>query len=230
MKAIILSAGRGERMRPLTDDTPKPLLVVRGKALIEWIIEGLVKAGVRDLVINHAHLGAVIEAHLGDGDRYAARIRYSPETEALETAGGIANALDLLGEAPFIAVNGDIYSGYAYAALADRARRMQDDSEAVVMAHLVLVDNPPHNARGDFALRGPQVLNDETGRLTFSGIALYRPVFFAGIPKGVQAKLSPLLRAGADRGQVTGEHFRGGWHDVGTPERLLAANSGTDPA
>jgi len=224
MKAIVLSAGRGERMRPLTDQTPKPLLRVRGKALIEWIIEGLVRADVRDLVINHSHLGAAFEAALGSGERYGARIRYSHEPEALETAGGIANALALLGESAFIAVNGDIHTSCDYGHLVERGRLLEQHTQA----HLVLVDNPPHNPSGDFKLAGPLVANGEGNRLTFAGIAVYRPSFFAGIETGTKAKLAPLLRAGADAGRITGEHFRGEWHDIGTPERLRAVD-GTPP-
>ena len=221
MRAMILAAGRGERMRPLTDTTPKPLLKVHGKALIEWIIEDLAAAGVRDLVINHSHLGAAIEACLGSGERYGARIAYSHEPQALETAGGIANALDLLGTEPFLAVNGDIYTAYRYAPLIERFRAC----DARVQAHLVLVDNPPHNPRGDFRLDGARVLNDETPRLTFSGIAAYRPSLFTGIARSQKSRLEPLLRAAADAGRLSGEHFRGDWHDVGTPERLRALDA-----
>jgi len=222
MRAIVLAAGRGERMRPLTDTTPKPLLKVRGKALIEWIVESLVAADIRDLVINHSHLGAAIEAYLGSGERYGARIRYSHEPEALETAGGIANALELIGTEPFIAVNGDICTTYRYANLVERFHR----ADPRVQAHLVLVDNPAHNPAGDFRLDGDRVLNDAAPRLTFSGIAAYRPSLFEGIGTARKAKLAPLLRGAADSGRLTGEHFRGEWHDIGTPERLRALDAG----
>ena len=210
MKAMILAAGRGERMRPLTDRIPKPLLRAGGKRLIEYHIEALATAGVRDLVINHAHLGAQIEAVLGDGGRWGGRIRYSPEGEALETGGGICRALPLLGDAPFLVVNGDIWCDYGFS-----VPRLDEG----VLAHLVLVDNPAHNPRGDFALSAGRIANAGASRLTFSGIGLYRPELFAGCPPGAFA-LAPLLRAACDRGQVSGEHFRGRWTDVGTPQRL----------
>lgn len=216
VKAMILAAGRGERMRPLTDATPKPLLVAGGKPLIVWHVEALVRAGVRDIVINHAHLGGKIEAALGDGARFGARIRYSPEREALETAGGIANALPLLGEAPFLVVNGDIFCDYDFATLPALA--------AGSLAHLVLVPNPPHHPRGDFALNGDRVTSipiaSRSTLLTFSGIGLYRPTLFAGIARGEKAKLAPLLQEAMSAGQVSGELFAGRWTDVGTPERL----------
>lgn len=214
---MILAAGRGERLRPLTDQVPKPLLPAGGRPLIEWQIERLVQGGFRDLVINHAHLGARIEAALGDGARLGARIRYSPEAVALETAGGIAAALPLLGEAPFAVVNGDVFCEYPFAALAAAAARMGGD--AGIDAHLVLVDNPEHHPGGDFSLCDGQVT--KTGeRLTFSGMGVYRPALFAGIAAGSRAALAPLLRAAVARGRVRGEHFRGYWLDVGTAQRL----------
>jgi N-acetyl-alpha-D-muramate 1-phosphate uridylyltransferase len=216
MRAMILCAGRGERMRPLTDATPKPLLAVGGKALVAWTLERLVRAGVMEFVVNHAHLGEQIEAALGDGSRFGASIRYSPEREALETAGGIANALPLLGESPFLVVNGDIWCDFDYKALASRAL------DPATLAHLVLVPNPPQHPDGDFTLSGERVLADTGDRLTFSGIGIYRPALFAGVPRGTKAKLAPLLRAAIGQRAVTGETFAGEWHDVGTPERLAA--------
>ncbi len=213
MKAMILAAGRGERMRPLTDRTPKPLLEAGGKPLIAHLIERLRAGGFDDIVINHAHLGEQIEAALGDGGRWRVRIRYSAEGEALETAGGIARALPMLGGEPFIAVNGDIHCEYDFAAL--RARALGDD-----LAHLVLVDNPPQHERGDFALVGSRVRNEGAPMHTFAGIGLYHPDLFAGITAGTRAGLAPLLRAQCDRDRIGGEHFRGVWHDIGTPERL----------
>lgn len=213
MKAMILAAGRGERMRPLTDHTPKPLLEAGGKPLIVHLIERLRDGGFDDLVINHAHLGEQIETALGNGERWHVRIRYSAEGEALETAGGIARALSLLGGEPFIAVNGDIHCEYDFAAL--RTRTLGDD-----LAHLVLVDNPPQHPRGDFALAGDRVRNEGAPMYTFSGIGLYHPDLFAGIAAGTRAGLAPLLRAQCERGRIGGEHFRGAWHDIGTPERL----------
>jgi len=214
---MILAAGRGERMRPLTDTTPKPLLAVGGKPLIAWHIEALVRAGIADIVINHSHLGHLIEAALADGARFGARIRYSYEPEALETAGGIANALPLLGTAPFLVINGDIASDYDFAALFPAAERMEARG---VLAHLVLVPNPPHHPQGDFALRAGMVREDGEPRLTFSGIGVYRPEFFAGIARGAKVKLAPLLSDAMRAGQVSGESFAGRWMDVGTPERL----------
>ncbi|MEW5944015.1 MAG: N-acetylmuramate alpha-1-phosphate uridylyltransferase MurU [Pseudomonadota bacterium] len=216
MKAMILAAGRGERMRPLTDATPKPLLEAGGKPLIVWHIEKLARAGFRELVINHAHLGHLIEAALGNGSRFGVSIRYSPEAEALETAGGIANALPLLGAAPFLVVNGDVFSDYDFGALLARL----PDMAGLPMAHLVLVDNPPHHPHGDFALEGGLVKAHGERMLTFSGIGLYRPEMFAGISRGSKAKLAPLLREHMNAGRISGEHYLGRWLDVGTPERL----------
>ncbi len=222
MRAMILAAGRGERMRPLTDATPKPLLLAGGKPLIVWHLEALVRSGVRDIVINHAHLGSLIEATLGDGARFGAAIRYSPEGEALETAGGIANALPLLGDAPFAVINGDIACDFDYARLPALARAMPDRH---LLAHLVLVPNPPHHPRGDFALRDGEVSDEGEPKLTFSGIGLYDPGLFAGIERGAKAKLAPLLRAAMADGAVSGELHAGRWMDVGTPERLSELDS-----
>ncbi len=217
MHAMILAAGRGERMRPLTDRVPKPLLPAGGRPLIEWQVLRLARAGFTELVINHAHLGAQIEAALGDGSRMGVRIRYSPETVALETAGGIATALPLLGEEPFAVVNGDVYCEYDFAGLARTVRQLADDAGRD--AHLVMVDNPDHNPSGDFGLESGRL--GETGtRLTFSGLGAYRPALFEGIAPGTRAALAPLLRAAMARGRVSAEHFRGYWLDVGTPERL----------
>lgn len=216
MKAMILAAGRGERMRPLTDHTPKPLLQAGGKSLIVWHIERLVCAGITDLVINHAHLGAQIEQALGDGQRFGATIRYSDEGTALETAGGIAFALDLLGEEPFAVVNGDIYCDYDFAQLSALAAQMQRNQDTI---HLVLVDNPDHHPAGDFGLQGARV-TDAAPKFTFSGIGVYKPQLFSGIPRGTKAALAPLLREQIALGKVGGEHHDGIWVDVGTPQRL----------
>jgi len=213
MKAMILAAGRGERMRPLTDRTPKPLLPLGGKPMIVHLIEQLRDAGIRELVVNHAHLGAQIEETLNDGSAWGVEIRYSAEGQALETAGGIAKALPLLGSEPFIVANGDIYCRYDFSAL--RRRELGKD-----LCHLVLVDNPPHHAGGDFHLREGRVHNQGEPKLTFSGIALYRPELFAGIAPGTKAPLAPLLRQAAEAGLASGEHYAGIWYDVGTPERL----------
>ncbi len=220
-KAMILAAGRGERMRPLTEHTPKPLLTAGGKPLIEWQIERLAAAGFRELVINHAHLGQRIEAHLGDGARFGVSIAWSDEGEPLETAGGIAQARALLGEAPFLVTNGDVYVEYDYAQLRPLLADMANDSGH--LAHVVLVDNPPHHPDGDFALAGERVRAGGAGeRLTFSGIGLYRPELFAVLRPGEKARLAPLLQTAMADGRVSGEHFRGRWEDVGTPQRLAA--------
>lgn len=216
MKVMLLAAGRGERMRPLTDHTPKPLLEAGGKPLIVWHIGKLVRAGITELVINHAHLGAQIEAALGDGSRFGAHIQYSSEACALETAGGIANALPLLGDEPFAVINSDIYCDYDFAHLAGHATALQAGGDA---AHLVLVDNPEHHPAGDFGLQGGRVA-DTAAKLTFSGIGIYRPSLFNRIPRGGIAPLAPLLRAQIVLGKVSGEHYRGLWVDVGTPQRL----------
>ncbi len=213
---MILAAGRGERMRPLTDHTPKPLLQAGGKPLIVWHIERLVSAGITDLVINHAHLGMQIEQALGDGSQFGARIRYSNEGTALETAGGIAFALHLLGEQPFAVVNGDVYCDFDFSHLPRCAAALANSAD---MAHLVLVDNPEHNLKGDFGLHEGRI-TDAQPRFTFSGVGLYKPQLFANIARGTKAPLAPLLREQIALGKVSGEHHRGRWVDVGTPQRL----------
>ena len=215
MKAMILAAGRGVRMRPLTDTTPKSLLAAGGKPLIAWQLEKLARAGFTEAVINHAHLGHMIEAALGDGSRFGIAIRYSPESEALETAGGIAHALPLLGAQPFLVINADIHTDYDFSALA-RADLQRGPP------HLVLVDNPPQHPRGDFALEAGRVREASGQQLTFSGIGVYAPRLFAGIPPGAKAPLAPLLRKAMAADRVSGEHYRGRWHDIGTAERLQA--------
>jgi MurNAc alpha-1-phosphate uridylyltransferase len=218
MRAMILAAGRGERMRPLTDTCPKPLLKVGGKPLIVWHIERLAKAGFRQIVINHAHLGGMLEATLGDGKIWGADIRYSREIDALETAGGIAKALPMLGGSPFLVVNGDIYCELDFKAFAARAL---DRITQGMHAHLAMVNNPAHHAEGDFALNERGLLA-RTGehRLTFAGVGAYRPELFAQIVAGEKAALAPILIIGMENGRVSGEHFAGRWVDVGTPERL----------
>lgn len=221
MRAMILAAGRGERMRPLTDHTPKPLLAAGGKPLIVWQIERLRAAGIRELVINHAHLGARLEAALGDGRALDVAIRWSPEPPgALETAGGIRHALPLLGAQPFLVVNGDIWCDWPLA----RASAIAAALPAERLAHLVLVHNPPHHPDGDFSLAGDRVgTTDRPGeRLTFSGIAVYRPEFFAGLADGIPCRLREPLRDAAARGALGGERHDGHWEDIGTPERLAA--------
>lgn len=215
---MLLAAGRGERMRPLTDTTPKALLKAGGRRLVENLIARLAQAGFHDLVINHAYLGHMIEATLGDGERFGVRIRYSPEATALETAGGIAQALPLLGDTPFAAINADLHTEFSFARLRHALRA--DD-----VAHLVLVDNPPHHPLGDFALSDGRVRSAGKRMLTFGGIGVYSPAMFADVPRGARAQLAPLLRRAADAGRVSGEHFRGRWVDVGTPERLAALDA-----
>jgi len=220
-KAMILAAGEGRRMRPLTDHTPKPLLKAGGKSLIQWQIERLARAGFGDLVINHAHLGQKLEDTLGDGGDLDVKIAWSREPEPLETAGGIATALPLLGDAPFLVTNGDVYAEYDYARLLPVLREMAGNPDH--LAHLVLVSNPPHHPQGDFALAEGRVLEPPghaAARHTFSGIGCYRPELFAGIAPLTKAQLAPLLRAAMHRGQVSGEHFGGRWEDIGTPQRL----------
>ena len=212
MKAMILAAGRGERMRPLTDHTPKPLLAAAGKPLIEHTIKQLVAAGFNDIVINHAHLGLQIEHRLGNGKQLGANISYSPEGEqALETAGGIINALHLLGDEVFLVVNGDIATDFPFAELKNLS---------VDLAHLVLVDNPEHNTAGDFGLdKSGLVISSAAEQFTFSGIGLYRPELFSNIPAG-PSKLAPLLKLAIASCRVSGQKMDGFWMDIGTPERL----------
>ena len=218
MKAMVLAAGRGVRMRPLTDTTPKSLLAVGGKALIAWQLEKLARAGFTEVVINHAYLGNMLETALGDGSRFGLSISYSPEGEALETAGGIALALHLLGTEPFLVVNADIYSDYDFSALAGVDLR---DG----LAHLVLVDNPPQHPRGDFALDAGRVRETGENLLTFSGIGVYAPRLFGGIPPRAKVPLAPLLRKAMAAERVSGEHYRGRWYDIGTAERLQALDA-----
>lgn len=220
MKVMLLAAGYGRRMRPLTDNTPKPLLQAGGRALIEWQLLRLADSGFTDVVINHHHLGRQIEAYLGDGSRYGLRIEYSPEPQLLETAGGIVRALPLLGDAPFLVVNGDVWTDYDFSRLRSRLR-------GEFLAHLVLVPNSDHHPTGDFVL-------DVTGRVqdsdkgapahTFSGISVLHPALFDCLPQQVMA-LAPVLRRAMANRQVSGELFMGQWQDVGTPERLQALDS-----
>ena len=218
---MILAAGRGERMRPLTDTTPKPLLKIADKSLIEYHIEALVKSGINDIIINHAWLGEIIEAQLGDGKRYDAKIQYSPEGQALETAGGIKNALHLLGEEPFMVVNGDIFTDYSFTQLKKSVENLSTNQ----LAHLVLVNNPAHNPDGDFYCQDNRVFDPNRQALngkqayTFSGIACYSPKFFSELKPGKQS-LTPMLRAAMAKQQVSGEIYQGLWWDIGTPERL----------
>ncbi len=237
MRAMILAAGRGERLRPLTDTTPKPLLPVAGKPLIVWHIERLVAAGLRHIVINHAWLGQQIESTLGQGERWGACLHYCPEGNgALETAGGIANALPRLGPEPFLVVNGDVWCDLPVEQIHDQAAQLQNNR---LQAWLLLAANPAHNPQGDFTLLAdgtvsvpPQHANLPAGpaqshkaepcptTLTFTGIGIYQPTLFSTIKPGSRAALGPLLRQAASRGLVTGSRHTGTWIDVGTAERL----------
>jgi MurNAc alpha-1-phosphate uridylyltransferase len=215
MKAMLLAAGRGERMRPLTDTTPKPLLRIGGQTMIERHVHALARAGITDLVINHAHLGQQLIDALGDGHDCGVDIAWSAEPGgALETGGGIFNALPLLGDAPFLVVNADIWTDFPYAGLPE---------EIDELAHLVMVDNPAHNAGGDFSLSAGRLSQRGPAMLTYGGIGIYRPDLFADCNPGA-FPLAPLLRRAIDAEQVSGEHYRGKWFDIGTPERLEAVN------
>lgn len=215
MKAMILAAGLGKRMRPLTDHCPKPLLPVAGKPLIVHHLERLREAGIHEVVINVSYRAEQIIDALGDGDAYGLRIHWSRETAPLETGGGIQQALPLLGESPFLLVNGDVWC----AALPAQHALQGDD-----LAHLVLVENPPHHANGDFGLAEGRVNQTSTERLTYAGIGVIHPALLAGQPLGAFA-LAPLLRAAIDNHRVSGERYTGPWVDVGTPERLAALES-----
>ncbi len=220
MKVMILAAGRGLRMRPLTDTTPKPLLRVGNRSLIEHLIFRLAQAELRDIVINHAHLGEQIVAQLGDGNRWGVNIVYSDESKGrLETGGGIFAALPLLDSDPFVVINGDIWTDYPFV-------RLRRDLSG--LAHLILVDNPPHHPDGDFCLQGARVVAEGAPKLTFSGIGVYRHALFRGCT-GSRFPLAPLLRGAMSQGAVTGEHYPGRWSDVGTPERLETLNQEIGP-
>jgi N-acetyl-alpha-D-muramate 1-phosphate uridylyltransferase len=216
--AMILAAGKGERMRPLTDHTPKPLLPVGGKPLILWHLEKLAKAGFGRIVINHAHLGDQIEEVLGDGEAFGVELRYSREGEPLETAGGIVTALPLIEAAIFPVVNADVFCDYDFGRFAGIMARMQHEK---TLAHLVLVDNPLHHPNGDFVLDGARVRDEISAHaLTFSGLGIYRRDLFVSLEPWRKAPLAPLLKEAMKKGLVTGEHYGGRWTDVGTPQRL----------
>jgi MurNAc alpha-1-phosphate uridylyltransferase len=219
MKAMILAAGRGERMRPLTDHLPKALLEAGGRSLITYVIECLARSGYTELVVNVSHFAGLIERALGDGSRYGVRIVYSREAQPLETGGGITYALPLLGDAPFLVINSDIYCDYDFARLTAPATTLAPGRG---LAHLVLVDNPPHHPGGDFALAAGRVSGEGPSRLTFSGIGVYSPALFAAVTPGARCQLAALLAPAMARGLVSGEHHRGLWMDIGTPQRLEA--------
>jgi MurNAc alpha-1-phosphate uridylyltransferase len=233
MRAMILAAGRGERMRPLTDTCPKPLLEVGGTPLIVWHIRRLVAAGITEIVVNHAWLGARIEAALGNGSQWGAQIHHAAESTALETAGGIANAMHLLTEngtksEPFLVVNGDTFTEFDFASLSQhiKSTALWANTRAASIdikntrAHLVLVHNPPQHPNGDFAIANGLLKNTGEQMLTFSGVGVYHPDLFADVVIGQPAKLAPLLRKAIDSNAATAEYYQGVWHDIGTPERL----------
>lgn len=217
MKAMILAAGRGERMRPLTDACPKPLLAVGGEPLIGWHLRRLAGAGVREVVINHAYLGHMIEDWAGTGSRWGLSIRYSAELVALETAGGIRHALPLLGTEPFLVINGDIHTAWPIGRAATIAAQMR---AAKLLAWCVMVDNPAHHPLGDFCVDAGRLVEQGDRRRTFSGIGIYHPEMFSALADGEPAKLAPLLRALAARNAIGAEYFAGAWTDVGSPARL----------
>jgi N-acetyl-alpha-D-muramate 1-phosphate uridylyltransferase len=219
--AMILAAGRGTRMRPLSDTTPKTLLTVGGKPLIAWQIEALARAGFRDIVVNAAWLAPQLVGALGDGKAFGVHIRWSLEPEPLETAGGIVTALPLLPRGPVLIVSGDIWTRFDYATLARRLTTMARNL-APPRVHLVMVPNPPFHPDGDFALYDDRIALAGTGKMTFGNIGLYDTALFGELPRGVKLKLLPLYRDWISRGWVSGERFDGPWSNVGTPEDLDA--------
>jgi len=231
MKAMIFAAGRGERMRPLTDACPKPLLKVRGRPLITWHIINLVRAGIKDIVINHSHLGHMIEDELGDGSRWGARIAYSREAAPLETAGGIANALHLLGDEPFLALSGDIYAPYFDFEQVLDALKDHDAVGRLIpvekrdLAWLYLTPNPWHNPEGDFGMTMYTLNNEGRPKWNFSNIGVYRPEMFDGIKPGEVSRLGPLMRTFIEQGRIGGEIYDGPWVNVGTVGQLEELNA-----
>jgi MurNAc alpha-1-phosphate uridylyltransferase len=226
-RAMILAAGRGERMRPLTDVTPKPLLEAGGKPLVVWQIEALARAGFRDIAINAAHLADRLIDALGDGDAYGVRLHWSREAEPLETAGGVATASELLAPGPVLIVSADIYTRFDYASLAPRIAAMREARAPRV--HLVMVANPAYHPRGDFALDGERVTDDDRkARLTFGNIGVYDSALFRELPRGVKLKMLPLYRDWIRAGLVSGERYDGAWFNVGTPADLAALRAALD--
>jgi len=229
LPCLLLAAGRGERMRPLTDNLPKPLLTIHGKSLLAWHLEALTKAGVSKVVINHAWLGQKIEDALGDGSQFNLNISYSPEASALETAGGIRKALPLLNpDDYFLVINGDVFTPkLAIPGLMDKVNELRNASQPP-LAHLIMVPNPVQHLEGDFYLQGSKLSENpmpEAQKLTFSGIGLYHRDLFQNLEIGVPAKLAPLLKEAMAQNRVTAEKYSGPWHDVGTPQRLQELNA-----
>ncbi len=223
---MILAAGRGERMRPLTDACPKPLLVAGDKPLIAWHLERLARAGFREVVINHAHLGVMLQDALGSGHAFGLSIVWSDESpDALETAGGIVKALPQLGDKPFLVINGDIFCDWDFAQAEEIAARLTAKND---LGHLLMVANPPEHRDGDFVLEDGRIVDmaaGESPRLTFSGIGIYDPRLFGGVSPGMKAKLAPLLRKAIALGRLGGEVYTGRWQDIGTPQRLAALDA-----
>ena len=236
LPCLLLAAGRGERMRPLTDTTPKPLLQIQGKSLLQWHIEALVASHTSRVVINHAWLGKQIELALGDGTKWGLHIQYSPEETALETAGGIHQALSLINPEPyFLVINGDVFCpGFPITAFTSRFQAHLNGG-AKPLAYLALVPNPPQHPEGDFYLQGEHVSDKpskaefQETKLTFSGIGIYHQSLFKDLQPGKAAKLAPLLRSAMAENHVFGEKYTGPWHDVGTPQRLHELNQSYDP-
>jgi MurNAc alpha-1-phosphate uridylyltransferase len=229
LPCFLLAAGRGERMRPLTDNLPKPLLTIQNKSLLAWHLEALSNAGIKKVVINHAWLGHKIEQSLGNGNQFDLQIQYSPEETALETAGGIVKALPLLqAEDYFLVINGDVFCpNLPIRKLLEKIVRIKNQTSHV-LAHVLMVPNPVQHPEGDFYLQGNQVSARELAnseKLTFSGIGLYHKDLFQGLEVGKPAKLAPLLRAAMEQNKVSGEKYLGPWHDVGTPQRLQELNA-----
>ena len=222
MRAMILAAGRGERLRPATDSVPKPLIMVRGKPLIVWHLERLAAAGFRDLVINVSHLGGQIEAALGDGAPWGLAISWSREAQPLETAGGIANARHLLGTDPFLLVNADVYCDYPFG-------RLGATDLVGAVGHIVMVPNPPFRPQGDFSLKEGKVGNLAAPRYTYAGVGVFDPRVVDGVRAGDKAPLAPRLRVAAENATLRGELYAGLWNDVGTHERLAELNRTTAP-
>jgi MurNAc alpha-1-phosphate uridylyltransferase len=224
ISAMILAAGRGDRMRPLTDTTAKPLLRAGGKPLIAWQIEALARAGLRDIVINASHHAQQLVDALGDGAAFGVRIRWSLEAEPLETAGGVATALPLLAPGPALIVSGDIWTEFDYASLLPRAHAMARDG-ALPRVHLVMVPNPAYHPRGDFTLRDGMLHGDAGPLLTYGNIGLYDTVLFGALARGTKIAMLPLYRAWIARGIVSAERYEGPWANVGTPADLAALHS-----
>lgn len=229
---FLLAAGRGERMRPLTDKLPKPLLTIKNKSLLAWHVEALSAAGIQDVVINHAWLGKKIEDALGNGSQFGLNITYSPEASALETAGGIRKALPLLNPSDyFLVINGDVFSpNLPIQQLLDRASDLRS-MPSRPLAHLLMVPNPAQHPEGDFYIKDSQVVNeplDGAEKLTFSGIGLYHRDLFKDLELDVPTKLAPILREAMSKNRVSGEKYTGPWHDVGTPQRLQELNAANE--